>query len=52
MVKKSQKLFVMKNKTIGVVYGIILGELVQMNMVNQFMPVCIVIYGQMDQKNV
>ena len=42
----------MRNKKTGEVYGIIVGELVPINMVIQFLIVCIAICGLMDQKNV
>ena len=41
----------LKNKPIGVVYGIILGELVQINLVIQYLIVCIDIYGLTVQKS-
>ena len=50
--KKSQKLFVLKNKIIGEVYGIIVGEQGLINMEIQFTTVCTDIFGQMDLKNV
>ena len=50
--KKYLRSFVLKNRKIGVDFGIIAGELAQTNMEIQFLIACIDIFGQMVQKNV
>ena len=50
-VKKYLKSFVLINKRIGVVSGIIVGERAQINMGILFRIACIDIFGQMAQKN-
>ena len=50
--EKSLKLFVLKSKKIGVVYGIIVGEQDLINTGILYLTVCIDIFGQMDQKSV
>ena len=46
------ELVCLRNKMIGEVYGIIVGELDLINMVTLFPTVCIGIYGPMVPKNV
>ena len=50
-VKKYLKLFVLINKKIGVVCGIIVGEQALINMEILFQTVCTDTFGQMVQKN-
>ena len=50
MAMKSQKWFASRNKITGVAYGIILGELASINMVRQFMDLCIDICGLIGPK--
>ena len=50
--EKSQKLFVMRNKKTGEVFGTIPGEQELMNMENLYIVVCIAIFGLMVLKNV
>ena len=52
MVKKSLRLFVLKNKTIGEVYGITVGEQDLINTETLYLTACIDIFGQMDQRSV
>ena len=50
--EKYLKLFALKNRRIGVDYGIIVGERDLINMEIQFLTVCTDIYGQTDLRNV
>jgi len=50
--EKVPEVVCLKSKKIGEVCGITVGEQVQINMVIQFLIVCIDIYGLMAQKNV
>ena len=52
MVKKSLRLFVLKNKTIGEVCGITVCEQDLINTETLYLTACIDIFGQMDQRSV